>query len=135
MKSVKNFSLALVFCLVSVSSNVFCGENWAKYEEDATADSYIDLASIRLMGNVTSYRAVVNFRQRATPTLSTVTQYEIKCAAREARFMKAVNFTEHFGAGRVVGTITPAMVGLDGSKFYPVEYGVALQYKLVCQQK
>jgi hypothetical protein len=127
--------LVLGFCLISFSSNVLCSENWVKYKASSVSDLYIDIDSIQLTGNVTSYRSVINFRHPATTTASVVTLNEMKCSTKEARFLKMITSSEYFGRGRMIGAITPAMMGLDGAQFFPIQEGLVDQYDLVCARK
>lgn len=121
------------FCLALGSS---CQAEWIQYDASETADFYIDSSSVVKKGNVASYRAALNFRQRITPAISSITSYDLDCRARRIRFRKAEYFTELFGGGIKTGQMTPASLGQDPQAFFPLDSPqLQRQFDVVCSLK
>jgi hypothetical protein len=133
----RNYLYFLYVGLIIFSSNVYCGENWVKYDEGKAATSYIDINSIR-NDKVTSNLTVMNMHYIVVPTgpWSSVMLSEFKCLSKEFRLIKSVGFTEHFGSGNPIGRIiTPASIGENPSVFHPVTKWQENHYNSVCNRR
>jgi hypothetical protein len=111
-------------------------DNWVRYEANETADTFLDIDSVRSIDGVTSYRILQNFKQRQqlTPLLSVVTLLEMKCADKRARYIRGTSYSERFGKGQVVGTLTAAMLGQSATEFSPIANAQIDQFPLVCKR-
>jgi len=129
--------ISVILCGVMMSatfSSVHAADNWVKYEANETADSFIDTDSVRTAGGITSYRVLQNFHQRPSPMLSVISFHEMKCAYKQSRFIKGISYSERFGVGSVVGTMTAAMLGPKFVQFSPIENVQIGHYNVVCRR-
>lgn len=131
--SSKCISVILFGVMMSATfSPVHAADNWLKYESNKTADSYIDKNTVNAAGGITTYRVLQNFHERISPMLSIVSVHEMKCESKQSRFIKGTSFSESFGRGRQIGTMTAQMLGSKSTEFSPIERTQIEHYRVVC---
>jgi len=129
----RNILVILLSCIYSF--NALGEEYWYFYEDDEVANSYIDLNSIHRVGDVTSYKALINFKQKKTLMHSSVTTYEVKCLTEQIRFIKSVSFSELLGKGKAIGAMTPEMLGQKDGFSRVAGDKLRKQVEIVCRKQ
>lgn len=128
-------SKLLLISLLVFGSLTATAASWHKYDVSGVSESFVDLASIRTDGEVTSYRVLTNFTQFSAPIASVIFELEMRCSKRDSRFIKTTSYAQPFGAGHVVAIATPKSIGFDPTKFFPIDHGAVSQYPIVCRSR
>lgn len=97
-------------------------ENWVQTASSEISIGYIDVDSISRLGDVTAYRYVLNFRQRLSPTMSTVYAYQVNCSTKEMLATKMISTSEHFGGGAVISVLDPRTILPGSTDVYSLNY-------------
>ena len=137
MKNSHVFSILAVSFVGCLWSSVTPAiERWNLYESSNVSISYIDMQSIRTRGDITSYQALLNFREGVSSSamLSGINYFEMKCKTREVRYILGDSFSDLYGNGRKIGTLTAEMLGPNSMGFKPVSGVHEKHFSLVCKQ-
>lgn len=128
-------SRVIVAAVLALCTAASYAASWHKYDVSGVSESFVDLASIRTDGEVTSYRVLTNFTQLSAPIASVIFELEMRCLKRDSRFIKTTSYAQTFGAGQVVAVATPKSIGFDPTKFFPIDHGALSQYPIVCRSR
>ena len=138
--TVKKLLCVIAASVLLVGNNLYAA-TWKVIDEDSVAIHYIDTSSVEDVGaSIVRLVVLTNFKHRYVPMVSSVDVMDFKCGKVASKMVRSDTFTELYGGGRHIGTLTPESFGENPNEFFPIGQDkdsvlVHREYDFACKTK